>query len=221
MQITLNNWDAVREWVDSLPICIAPSYLAESSDAMYPSDAFSLGQLASKAWLLKELYPIATHPIQDWVILGSWIGTLVPFLHKKFIINRIYGLDADPLAVELSEHFNRQYVENSWKFKGVVADVSTLYTCDMEFFTGGELIQTKPGVVINTSCEHMDTQWFDSASNDQLIVMQTNNNSKFDGHINVCDSIMQMVERYPMDTVLFKGELVMPSYTRYMQIGYK
>ena len=91
----------------------------------------------------------------------------------------------------------------------------------MEFQTGGELIQVTPDIVINTSCEHMDTQWFESATSDQLIIMQTNNSEEFDGHINVCYNVEQMQERYPMSNCLYAGELVTPVYSRFMQIGYK
>lgn len=219
--LTLTDWNHVKYWCDNTTFNIPVSYMAEAVNPKYPRDAFSLGQLASKIWLLQKLYPIATHPIQDWAILGCWIGSIVPFLHKKFIINRVYGLDSDPQAIELSEQFNQNYVQDSWKFKGVVADVSMLCTSNMEFFTGGELIQIKPGVVINTSCEHMDTQWFESADPDQLIVMQTNNSPNFEGHINTCASIDEMKEKYPLSNALYRGEMKLPSYTRYMQIGYK
>lgn len=217
----ISNWDELGDWVDKQQMLISPSYLSEAKDPKYPRDAFSLGQLASKAWLLNELYPVAPYPIKDWVILGSWIGAIVPFLHSKFIINRIYGLDFDHTSVQLSEVFNRKYFEDDWKFKGVVSDVSTLDTSKMQFFTAGELIETKPGVVINTSCEHMSTEWFDTADTDQLIVMQTNDSEFEEGHINVCRSVEDMQQKYPLSKTLYAGQFKMPSYTRLMQIGYK
>ena len=52
--------------------------------------------------------------------------------------------------------------------------------------TGGELITVKtPDWIINTSCEHMSTLWYDSVDSGQLIIMQTNNLEEFDGHINL------------------------------------
>ena len=99
--------------------------------------------------------------------------------------------------------------------------MSTLATNDMEFTTGGELIRVKPDCIINTSCEHMDTEWFESADDDQLIVMQTNNSEDFDGHINPCSDIEHMRIKYPLTKTHFVGQLVTPAYTRFMQIGYK
>ena len=146
---------------------------------------------------------------------------MVPLLHDSFSIERLYGFDLDPVAVSKSEIFNRRYVENSWKYKGVVADVSMLSTDNMEFQTGGELIEVTPNVVINTSCEHMDTSWFETASNKQLIVMQTNDSPDFDGHINTCQSIDDMQSKYPLSDTRYVGTLKTPVYTRFMQIGYK
>jgi hypothetical protein len=117
--------------------------------------------------------------------------------------------------------FNRLHLENGWKYKGVVADVSMMDTHHMEFQTGGELITVTPDWLVNTSCEHMDTSWFDSAGSEQLIIMQTNDSPDFAGHINICEDMQQVEQKYPLSDVLYSGELVTPVYTRFMQIGYK
>ena len=66
-------------------------------------------------------------------ILGSWIGALVESLHKSIPIERIYGIDTDAEAIEKSEKLNRQFVQDSWKYKGVVHDVDLLDCGEMEF----------------------------------------------------------------------------------------
>ena len=91
----------------------------------------------------------------------------------------------------------------------------------MEFQTSGELINVKPNWIINTSCEHMSTLWYDSVDRDQLIIMQTNDSEEFEGHINICKSVDDMMNKYPLSNTLYVGELITPAYTRYMQIGYK
>ena len=82
-------------------------------------------------------------------------------------------------------------------------------------------ITDSPDTIINTSCEHMSTLWYDSVDSDQLIIMQTNNSPEFEGHINICESIDDMINKYPLSNTLYIGELITPAYTRYMQIGYK
>lgn len=222
--IVLNTWKEVTEYIDNGFWQPTPSYFEHivQHNTYYPNHAFSKGQLASKSWLLKELhhtYPKI--PNLTVAILGSWIGALVEPLHKSISIERIYGIDTDAEAIEKSEKLNRQFVQDEWKYKGVVHDVDLLDCSKMEFQTGGELIQCKPNWIINTSCEHMSTLWYDSVDSDQLIIMQTNNSEEFEGHVNTCKDVKEMQEKYPLSKTLYVGELVTPAYTRFMQIGYK
>jgi hypothetical protein len=222
--IKLNSWKEVTEYIDNGFWQPTPSYFEHivQHNTYYPNHAFSKGQLASKSWLLKELhhtYPKI--PNRTVAILGSWIGALVEPLHKSISIERIYGIDTDAEAIEKSEKLNRQFVQDSWKYKGVVHDVDLLDCSEMEFQTGGELINVKPDWIINTSCEHMSTLWYDSVDSDQLIIMQTNNSEEFEGHINTCESVEEMQLKYPLSETRYVGELITPAYTRYMQIGYK
>lgn len=218
--VELETWEEVRNWCDDYGR-FKPSYVEQINSQMYPKDAFSLGQMASKIWLKNCLQVVPIQSNTQWALLGCWIGSLVPLLHDSFAIKRIYGFDLDPVSISMAEVFNRTYLENDWKFKGVVADVSMMTTNDMEFQTGGEVIQVKPDVVINTSCEHMGTEWFETADSDQLIVMQTNDSPDFAGHINICNNIEDMQSKYPMSKTHFVGSLKTPVYTRFMQIGWK
>ena len=222
--INLKNWKEVSKYIDDGFWQPTPSYFEHivQHNSYYPAHAFSKGQLASKSWLLKELnhtYPKIPKP--TIAILGSWVGALVEPLHKTIPIERIYGIDTDAEAIEKSEKLNQSFVQNNWQYKGVVHNVDMLDCDNMQFETGGELINVKPDWIINTSCEHMSTLWYDSVDNDQLIVMQTNNSEEFEGHINTCEDIEEMQLKYPLSETLFVGELITPAYTRYMQIGYK
>jgi hypothetical protein len=222
--IKLNDWNAVSDYIDDGWYSnIKASWFEHiiQHQGMYPRDAFTKGQLASKCWLLQNLDCGMIHPNETIAILGSWIGALVEPLINTIECGRVYGLDQDAKSIELSERLNQKHVENSWKYKGVVADVSMLQTCNMEFETGGELISVRPEMVINTSCEHMNNDWFDTADGEQLIVMQSNNSSEFEGHINICEDIEHFKIKYPLTRTLYVGELETPAYTRFMQIGYK
>lgn len=221
--IKLNNWKEVTAYIDNGFWQPTPSYFEHivQHNTYYPNHAFSKGQLASKSWLLEKLYYNTEKNNPTVAILGSWIGALVEPLHKHFEIERIYGIDTDAEAIEKSEKLNRQFVQDSWKYKGVVHDVDLLDCGEMEFQTSGELINVKPNWIINTSCEHMSTLWYDSVDRDQLIIMQTNDSEEFEGHINICKSVDDMMNKYPLSNTLYVGELITPAYTRYMQIGYK
>ncbi len=221
--IKLNNWKEVTEYIDNGFWQPTPSYFEHivQHTSYYPVHAFSKGQLASKSWLLEKLYYNTEKNNPTVAILGSWIGTLVEPLHRHFNIQRIYGIDQDAESIEKSEKLNQKFVQDGWKYKGVVHDVNLLDCDNMQFETGGELITTKPNWIINTSCEHMSTLWFDAVDSDQLVIMQTNNSEEFDGHINPCYTVKEMQDKYPLSNTLYIGEMITPAYTRFMQIGYK
>jgi predicted RNA-binding protein (virulence factor B family) len=85
----------------------------------------------------------------------------------------------------------------------------------------GELITDfVPDVIVNTSAEHMTDDWFLNTGKHTMVAMQTNNNSRFSGHINCVDSLETMQAQYPMRATIYAGEMVTPAYTRYMQIGF-
>lgn len=220
--IKLETWEAVSDYIDAGAFQIRMSqfeHLQQHAN-YYPRHAYSKGQLASKSWLLGELKRIDFAEDITVAILGSWIGSLVDPLHRMMTIHRVYGIDADPECVHISEKLNQRYLAG-WKYKGVCADVTQLDCSNMQFETGGELIDVTPHIIINTSSEHMNTEWFDSISKEQLVVMQTNNSEEFEGHVNVCSSIAHMQEVYPLSYTAYVGEMQTPAYTRYMQIGYK
>lgn len=222
--INLNTWAKVEAYIDSDSSFVAmpPSYFERAIYGGYPKDAFSKGQLASKSWLLEQLFKHMVYDNEYTVaLLGCWVGSIVQPLFNICNVKRVYGIDVDPNAIELAERFNQRYVQDGWRFKGVVADAATLNTSNMFFETSGELIQITPEVVINTSCEHMDTHWFDTADSGQLIAMQTNNSEGYMGHINTCKSIEEMFDKYPMQKRLYAGIMKTPAYTRFMQIGYR
>lgn len=221
-KLFFENWRQVDNYLDAGFVNVTPLYLEQVNQRKYPEDAFSKGQVLSKVWLLHELRGLGVISDNSTIaILGCWVGSIVDFLLKDYMIKRIYGFDLDAKSVDLAEQFNDRHVEDNWKFKGVVADVNNMSTNLMRFETNGELIEVTPEVIINTSCEHMGTEWFETANDEQLIVMQTNNSPDFEGHVNTCSSIEHMKEKYPMSICLFAGEMITPIYTRYMQIGYK
>jgi hypothetical protein len=222
--ININTWAQVEQYIDSESsfVSMPPSYFERAIYGGYPKDAFSKGQLASKSWLLEKLFEQTDQNNNHTVaLLGCWVGSIVQPLISSINIERVYGIDVDPDAIELAERFNQRYVQDGWKFKGVVADAATLNTGNMFFETGGELIHTTPDLIINTSCEHMDTHWFNTAEDHQMIAMQTNDSEGYMGHINTCTNIEEMFAKYPMRKRLYAGIMKTPAYTRFMQIGYR
>ena len=117
--IDLKTWNDVEEYIDNGFLRIPPSYFERAvMDRRYPRDAFSKGQLASKSWLLGELYKVVPLPSNTTVaLLGCWIGSIVEPMLNAFTIERIYGIDIDAESIEMAEKFNQKHVANNSNVK--------------------------------------------------------------------------------------------------------
>ena len=175
-------------------------------------NCFNKNQYKCKKWLVDCLnnyeyhFKNKTKDSIDIAVLGGWYGLTAKLLKNYFAVKQIrniYSYDFDPYTKKLGRMFF-----NDIEF--VEMDIKDLEIAEKSF-----------SIIINTSCEHMDNNWFETAGSDQLIVMQTNNKEEFDGHVNVCYTIEEMQEKYPLTKVLYIGSLETPAYTRYMQIGFK
>ena len=225
-RIEFTNWYNLTAWLEHEYSMLQPNFnqLYKIGQHRYPATAFSLGQMASKAWLSSAVYNNCSNMYnkKNVAYLGCWIGTLAPWLNTMFKTSRIYGFDIDPEVIAMADDYNAELVESNWKFRGVVEDVTMLNWSCPEFVVEGELISDfVPDIIVNTSSEHMSDDWYMSAKKDSLVIMQTNNYFTYDQeHVNCVDSIETMKSQYPMRDILYVGEMITPAYTRYMQIGY-
>lgn len=224
--LNFDTWDEAKLWASenqhTLP-ALTVNQLYKVGQRRFPTDAFTLGQLASKIWLTSVVFEaLGVLDTQDDIAyLGCWVGTLASWASIAFHAHRVFGFDSDPDSIDLADDYNSDMVEDNWRFKGVVADVNIIDWNDPEFVVDGELITDfVPDVIINTSAEHMSDDWFMTASKNTLVIMQSNNNPRFKGHINCVDSVETMKAQYPMKNVMYAGSMTTPAYTRFMQIGY-
>jgi hypothetical protein len=83
--------------------------------------------------------------------------------------------------------------------------------------------KTKPDVLINTSCEHVDRfqQWYAKIPSGNLQVLQSNDYYACDEHNNCVPNLQTFQQQAPMRESLFAGSLRLKKYTRFMLIGYK
>lgn len=216
-----NSWESVREYLDDSPQLFSNSLLEKIGSGEYPADAFTLGQLASKMWLIKAVQYMRLEP-EYVAILGAWFGSLAGPMYDKFeSIKKIYGVDIDPSLVSVGDKFNSELVSNQWKYKSFVGDIDYMPIDTMMLEHDGEIIEYRPDTVINTSCEHMADDWFWNTDRKQLIIMQTNDSMNLTGHVNTCYDYRNMFSKYPLVRQLYAGRMVFPLYSRFMQIGYR
>ncbi len=195
----------------------------DTEDALV--DAFSLGQLKSKQWLIEQL----PDHIGTVFICAGWYGTLASMMFDRIPdkFTKIRSFDIDDTCAPVADNMNRPHVLNEWQFKASTLDIMEMkfpltYTTLRANGTGVELTEM-PDTIINTSCEHITdfNKWYDKIPQGKLIVLQSNNFFEIEDHVNCSNDVNEFDDAAPMNEVLFLGELELPKYTRFMKIGYK
>ena len=188
--------------------------IRQSTTPLRTMDAFWSGQLRSKEWLIEKLslalqqHTVSSSPVSI-EIHGGWVGVLASMLFQSDIpIKRIYSLDIDPNCEHIATIMNK-VEEMQGRFKASTGDM-----CNLISFVD---------VVINTSCEHITQEqyetWLNKRNDTQLLVLQSNN-YKIEEHIRTADSLEEFKKQSNIN-VEWAGELVLPLYTRWMIIGRK
>lgn len=183
--------------------------IRQSNNPMRTMDAFWSGQLKSKEWLIAELENLILNPVSI-DINGGWVGVLASMLFQsKLSVTTIRSIDIDPHCEHTANTMN-QIESNEGRFRAVTGNMVN--------------IRNDADLVINTSCEHITQDdydlWLSGLRHDAIIVLQSNNYD-IPEHIRTAMSLDHFVEQSGLEKVLYKGELNLPLYDRFMIIGCK
>ena len=185
--------------------------IRQSPDPMRTLDAFWGGQMKSKEWLIEKLthyIPLKANPVKI-DIHGGWVGVLASMLFQSHIpVKYVCSVDIDPSCEPVATMMNK-IEEQDGRFRAITQDMCT--------------VPTHGDVIINTSCEHITQEqyntWLERMPINSLLVLQSNN-YKIDEHIRIADSVDEFVEQSKIQ-VLWQGELQLQLYKRFMIIGKK
>lgn len=191
----------VMFWMDAI---------RNSEDRYRTLESFWKGQIRSKIWLIETLEEIVTRTQNRIVIHGGWNGVLASLIFNSNIdIYNIKSLDIDPVTIPIASTINKRQ-EIQGKFSAILADM-----CDYKY---------DADIVINTSCEHLtQTQyesWLSNVPLHSLIVLQSNNYSELEEHINCVINLEDFTEKAKIKP-FWRGEYKTEKYTRFMIIGKK
>lgn len=221
---------ALRKFSDAPILNVLYKYYREGYDPAPLQDAFSRGQVQSKIWLATELAKIKKE-FEMIHILGSWYGQLIDYLsHAGILFSKARLFDLDPISCQVSDKiFNLNSILN-WKVKSIPIDINDLnwskkgvkYPVEKQDKIFQEL--TSPDLIINTSSEHMTTDWYFEIKFKELdavpiVIVQNNNLFDVLGHINCVHSLDHMKKKFPMSEILYEGEIQLSGYKRFMLIG--
>lgn len=186
--------------------------LFNNTDLSVADDLFSKSQVVSKIWMAETLQKITSN-LDDVVLFGGWYAQHIWYL-SKVGFKRIYNVDLDEETLKKS-----QYIMGMSNYKAYVGDVNGVVEEDGNVKLGGKSIEAS--LVINTSAEHMSTEWFDKLALGQFVLLQTNDMRDMTGHVSCVDSLEDARKKYPMRHTLFAGELALNNGKRFMLIGMK
>jgi len=233
--VTINNNLDMKEFVHHLrkyadnPILdVFHKYFRMEKNPIALQDAFSRGQVNSKIWLSQELSKIK-NDFEMIHVHAGWYGQIRYYLDAANIsYNKMRIFDIDDDALEVSDKiFNNDKIKD-FNIKSATVDITNpvwLYRTGCEYnITSSAKEKTVPDLVINTSAEHFDEDWYTKFSirtqpTDPLFVIQSNNLFDVEEHINCVHSIDEMLKKFPMSRLEYSGEKELYGYKRFMLIG--
>ena len=192
------------------------------------AEALSAGQVESKRWLIDELEKL-DRPLGTIYVLGGWWGLLPAMLFESGVrMEKIRSFDIDPSCAPVADTINRRYVMDNWKFKATTQDMLEMrydrHSYQTKRADGTEvLLEESPDTIINTSCEHIPNfpGWWSRIPPGKMVVLQSNNFRAPAEHVNCSDSLEEFSSAAPLGKTLFRGELNLPDYKRFMLVGIK
>lgn len=175
--------------------------------------AFNHKQIGSKRWLVDALAEAMPRPQGPVWVLGAWYGVLGALLlaDDRLAIPAVVSVDLDPTCAPVAERLNRRHVATD-RFRTLTADMMTL-----DF--GAQ--KTAPGLVINTSCEHLDDVpgWLATLPPGLPLLLQSNDYVREPDHRSCVTSLEAFEAQAGLSETLFAGALPTKNYTRFMLIG--
>lgn len=193
--------------------------------------ALSEGQILSKIWIVQTLRQLGINNLNQVMILGGWIGLLGSILlgSDDLGVTKVRSFDSDRSVRKIADTLNLHYVAKDWKFKAAYGDWNELNyaqtSYETERLSDGTLVSCTDifHTIINTCCEHSDhlERWLSKVPSDRLLILQSNDSTEFDGHVNPCSTLDEFKSKAGLGRLLFSGELPTSRYTRWMLIGYR
>lgn len=193
-------------------------YIPKFLDMMYDSeiakhltieevrDAFHTNQIQSKKQASLAFDAVSGNA-KRVLYIGSWLGFLTRVLIEKYPNINFSEVDMDTRCKEVSGRFN-------YTFKNYLGHQS-IDINDENFKRWNEF-----DTIINLSCEHMTTDWYNRIKPGTQLIMQSNN-LVIDDHINNCESLDDFKSKYPLSKIHYENTLELNVFNRFTLSGVK
>ena len=186
-------------------------------------DAFSDGQMASKLWLCEQLEALdeaGKISVGTVWVFGSWYATLPLLLlaRGKARITKVVCFDTDPKANRIAEK-----ILNHWICEGMNIHIERM-DCAEVLQTGSKFLNELPDIIINTSCEHMNYDWWSQIPAGVKFAAQSTN-MVHPTHSNTASTLQDFTSKLQPSEIYYSGEKNFDypnlKFKRYLLIGKK
>tara|TARA_R110000803_G_scaffold119122_1_gene187400 strand:+ start:110 stop:694 length:585 start_codon:yes stop_codon:yes gene_type:complete len=167
-------------------------------------DAFHTNQIESKKQA-SLAFDAVSNNTKKVLYVGSWLGFLTRVLIEKYPNINFEEVDMDTRCKEISGRFN-------YTFKNYLGHQSM----NIDEFGREHEFDT----IINLSCEHMTTDWYNRVKPGTRLVIQSNN-LVIDDHINNCKSLDDFKSKYPLSEIKYSNTLKLNVFDRFTVSGIK
>jgi hypothetical protein len=170
---------------------------------------FSRTQILSKMWIGETISKFH-NKFENVLLIGGWTSHHTLFFNN-IKINNLVSVDIDNSINDESKLFNPALIIDN-------SNANDIFDSSGDIKING--IVQKFDLIINTSAEHMDLNWYEKLPNGSLVLIQSNNMSDSD-HINKAIDLGDFLMKYSMSKTLYRGEFNFDSYSRFMLYGIK
>lgn len=208
---SMNSLELIKHAMEIWPDCDIFPNLEKlyHHGSFFLTTVFSKGQVSSKIWL-SEILNKFSHTYKNIVLIGGWMTHHSLYL-KDITYEKLYSVDPDENINDLARSFNPTvYISNN--------DVIDIIDHDGSFNFNGDMIV--PDLVINTSAEHMSSDWLDMIKPETSVLIQSNDHD-IKEHVNYCLHLRDFLEKYKLTKILYRGELQLPKFKRFCIFGKK
>lgn len=188
----------------------------ESGDSQYTVlENFWASQLSSKAWLINVANSVLWskrefHSFGNVYICAGWYGLLAQMIADNFNDVFVNSIDIDPSCEKIGERL----AGYDKRIRFITHDITTF-----------DAYEKDTSCIINTAVEHLDndsyTKWFDNLPGNRPIILQSNNFSSANTHINTSSNLEEFIKKSKMKKIIYTGTLDCVQFDRYMIIGTK
>lgn len=198
----MNKIDYLEQTIgDYVAQFYAHDYTPEMASVL--RDSLSRGQLSSKLMCTK-LYRQALQysnliPPADKLricFLGHWHGMLPRLFYNSGLFDHADGIELDPFWVKFSNSLN-----HDWNWTSRVGDATNTNLFNYN-------------VIVNTSCEHMTSEWIQTVNPDAILVLQSTDYIH-PTHINTVSSVGELCAQYGDRTPIVTDTSKYDVYSRY------